>query len=213
MENNSDQTQLEQEQLVAQWLLTTPGFFDRHPNLLANLALTNSHEGKAVSLQEKQMALLRSENRDLNQRLAQMLRFGTENDRTQTLMVTWLEELLLTQNQTEAMQKITSGLDHLFDIGKVEIILEKDLSEGLKNLLKEEPICGAMDLVKDALPAEKLIDGGSIACIPLRFDKSHLGVLLLLSPDKNKFLPSMGLNYIQQFGRLASAAIYRFRQD
>ena len=55
MDTEINQTQQEQEQLVAQWLLSTPGFFDRHPELLAQLELANSHSGKAISLQEKQM--------------------------------------------------------------------------------------------------------------------------------------------------------------
>ena len=65
-----NQSQEEQESLVAQWLISTPGFFDRHPELLTQIELANSHSGKAVSLQEKQMALLRNQNRDLNQRLS-----------------------------------------------------------------------------------------------------------------------------------------------
>jgi len=90
MDNELNQAQTDQENLVAQWLLSTPGFFNRHPNLLAQIELVDSHNGKAISLQEKQMALLRNQNRDLNQRLSEMLRFGTENDRTQSLMIDWI---------------------------------------------------------------------------------------------------------------------------
>ena len=122
MDTEINQTQQEQEQLVAQWLLSTPGFFDRHPELLAQIELANSHSGKAISLQEKQMALLRNQNRDLNQRLSEMLRFGTENDRTQSLMIKWLEGLLLAENQASTTESITSGLNQLFEIGKVQVI-------------------------------------------------------------------------------------------
>ena len=96
MDTGLNESQKDQELLVAEWLLSTPGFFERHPELLAQIELAHSHSGKAISLQEKQMALLRSQNRDLNQRLSEMLRFGTENDRTQSLMIQWLEGLLVT---------------------------------------------------------------------------------------------------------------------
>ena len=44
--------QREQENLVAEWLLATPGFFDRHSNLLAQIQLKSPHGDKAISLQE-----------------------------------------------------------------------------------------------------------------------------------------------------------------
>ena len=47
-----DASQVEREQLVAQWLLSTPGFFERHAELLTQMELANSHSGRAVSLQE-----------------------------------------------------------------------------------------------------------------------------------------------------------------
>jgi uncharacterized protein YigA (DUF484 family) len=212
MENNQDHSQQEQEKLVAEWLLSTPGFFERNPSLLANLSLTNSHQGKVVSLQEKQMAILRNQNRDLNAKLAQMLRFGTENDRTQSLMVAWLEELLLANSVDAAIEKITHGLDRLFEIGQVTILDVDAMSDGLKKLVEVEPVCGDINIAKDFLPEELLIPDGSIAIIPLLHDQMLLGALLLISKDKNKFVPAMGVTYIQQFGRLASAALYRFRQ-
>jgi len=213
MENSPEQTQEEQEKLVAQWLLASPGFFERHPNLLVNLALTNSHEGKAISLQEKQMALLRNQNRDLNDKLAQMLRFGTENDRTQTLMVAWLEELLLARTEEQATRSITTGLDRLFAIGEVQILINSEMPQTLKDRLASLPVCGDLSMAKDLIPDSQNILEGSIAMIPLQVEQRVLGVLVLRSADRTKFSAEMGLVYIQQFGRLASAALYRFRKD
>ena len=61
MDTGLNQSQKDQELLVAQWLLSTPGFFERHPELLAQIELAHSHSGKAISLQEKQMALFFSD--------------------------------------------------------------------------------------------------------------------------------------------------------
>ena len=213
MDTEINQTQQEQEQLVAQWLLSTPGFFDRHPELLAQIELANSHSGTAISLQEKQMALLRNQNRDLNQRLSEMLRFGTENDRTQSLMIKWLEGLLLAENQASTTESITSGLNQLFEIGKVQVIPQSKVAENLSAKLEVEPVCGKVEIVRDLLDEEYIPDSGSIVLVQLQQNNSNLGVLLMSSPQENKFSSAMGLVYIHQLAQLASAALYRFRDE
>ena len=209
MDTDINQPQQDQERLVAQWLLSTPGFFDRHPDLLAQIELANSHSGKAISLQEKQMALLRNQNRDLNQRLSEMLRFGTENDRTQTLMVQWLEGLLASKDRNASIESITACLNKLFDIGIVEIISPEKVSDELKTKLEEAPLCGSVDLAKNLVSSDLLLDDGSMVLISLTYQSTSLGVLLMASKDKEKFLPQMGLSYIHQLAQLAAAALYR----
>jgi len=211
MDKEQESTQENQEQLVADWLMNTPGFFDRHPDLLTKIELANTHSGKAISLQEKQMALLRSQNRDLNQRLAQMLRFGTENDRTQSLMMNWLEELLLANDQSAAIESITSGLNRLFDVGQVTIIQPQNISLELRSQLEKDAICGGIEIAKVLIDEDRLIPEGSFVAARLSYNEEFLGALLLMSPDSQKFLPTVGLNYIHQLGRLAAAALYRFR--
>jgi hypothetical protein len=213
MNTELNQPQEEQENLVAQWLISTPGFFDRHPELLTQIELANSHSGKAISLQEKQMALLRTQNRDLNQRLSEMLRFGTENDRTQSLMIKWLEGLLVAENLTETTQSITNGLNQLFDIGKVEIIPQAKVSDQLSSKLETSPICGKIDVANELVDKEYLPDSGSLVLIQLSQKEINLGVLLMSSPDENKFSSLMGLVYVHQLAQLASAALYRFRNE
>jgi hypothetical protein len=211
MDIEQDSTQQNQEQLVADWLISTPGFFDRHPDLLTKIELANTHSGKAISLQEKQMALLRSQNRDLNQRLFEMLRFGTENDRTQSLMINWLEELLLANDQLTAIESITSGLNRLFDVGQVKVIAPQNISLELHQQLEKEAICGDIQLAQKWIDAEALIAEGSFVLTRLSYKDDTLGALLLMSPDTQKFVSGIGLNYIYQLGRLAAAALYRFR--
>ena len=213
MDTDVNQPQQDQERLVAQWLLSTPGFFDRHPDLLAQIELAHSHSGKAISLQEKQMALLRNQNRDLNQRLSEMLRFGTENDRTQALMVQWLEGLLAAKDRNATIESITTGLNKLFDIGKVEVLAPEQVSDKLKAQLVEAPICGSVDLAKNLVNSDLLLDDGSMVLISLTYQSTSLGVLLMASQDKEKFSPQMGLSYIHQLAQLAAATLYRFQDQ
>ena len=159
------------------------------------------------------MALLRNQNRDLNQRLSEMLRFGTENDRTQSLMIKWLEGLLLAENQASTTESITSGLNQLFEIGKVQVIPQSKVAENLSAKLEVEPVCGKVEIVRDLLDEEYIPDSGSIVLVQLQQNNSNLGVLLMSSPQENKFSSAMGLVYIHQLAQLASAALYRFRDE
>ena len=44
---------------IANYLATSPGFFERHAELLGTIQLTSPHGQRAVSLQERQMEMLR----------------------------------------------------------------------------------------------------------------------------------------------------------
>ena len=47
------------EDEIANYLVHTPGFFERNAQLLASIQLTSPHGQRAVSLQERQMEMLR----------------------------------------------------------------------------------------------------------------------------------------------------------
>jgi uncharacterized protein YigA (DUF484 family) len=108
--------QIERENLVAEWLKATPGFFERHANLLAEISLKNPHGDRAISLQERQLSVLREQNQALNKRLSEMLRFGSQNDKTQALMIDWLKNLLQAKDDIQVNQVITQGLSEIFDV-------------------------------------------------------------------------------------------------
>ena len=48
---------------IAEYLANTPGFFERQAELLSSVQLSSPHGQRAVSLQERQMEMLRDEMR------------------------------------------------------------------------------------------------------------------------------------------------------
>ena len=62
---------------IAEYLLRTPGFFERHAEVLAGVQLTSPHGQRAVSLQERQAEMLREKIKGLEQRIIEMVRHGT----------------------------------------------------------------------------------------------------------------------------------------
>ena len=55
---------------IAEYLVNTPGFFERHAEMLATVQLTSPHGLRAVSLQERQMEMLRDRSKRAKPALA-----------------------------------------------------------------------------------------------------------------------------------------------
>lgn len=208
-ETGLSEIQKEQEALVAEWLLATPGFFDRHKDLLASVQLKSPHGDKAISLQEKQMTLLRDQNKDLNRRLSEMLRFGAENDRTQNLMVDWIQKLLSEKDRQAAFATVTEGLKGIFDLHEVKLIQSEDLTKETVDTLKQAPYCGPAISAPRGLLEFVEDQSGSLAALYL-VDQEDLGALLLISKSPERFTKEMGLVYLRQLGQLAAATLGRF---
>lgn len=79
---------------VANYLQAHPAFFEEHAELLAAIQLTSPHSHRAVSLQERQMEILRDKNKHLELKLSDLMRHGNENDRTQQRVHAWTARLL-----------------------------------------------------------------------------------------------------------------------
>ena len=196
--NNQTAEQQEREALVAEWLLATPGFFERHANLLADIQLKNPHGDRAISLQERQLGVLRQQNQALNQRLSDMLRFGSQNDKTQGLMIQWLSNLLSAKSEADVRAAISSGLAKIFDIEQVELL------DG-----EHDNFCGSADQVSDAVKANLNEEMKSLAVVNL----SPLKVqILLASRNVEKFTSDMGRVYLDQIGELTLAALTRSKE-
>jgi uncharacterized protein YigA (DUF484 family) len=182
-QEKSAQDQLEQETLVAEWLKATPGFFERHASLLSEIQLKNPHGDRAISLQERQLSVLREQNQALNQRLSAMLNFGSQNDKTQGLMIAWLKDLLLAKSSAEVRQVITSGLGDIFGIESIKLIDGKNLPD----------YCGPVESC-DSVFKEHL-EGSEQSLVVVNLPNSH-EQLLLASASKEKFAPDMGRFYL-----------------
>ena len=190
--------QIERESLVAEWLKATPVFFERHANLLAEISLKNPHGDRAISLQERQLSVLREQNQALNKRLSDMLRFGSQNDKTQTLMIAWLKSLLEAKDESQVEQAITSGLSDIFGVELVK--LTQDVSDA--------DFCGSINTAPESL--KKLVpeDVASLALVNL----SGISLQLVLgSNSADKFTADMGGFYLSQIGQLAEAALSRVK--
>ena len=104
------------EREVADYLQTDPDFFVRHAELLATVKLTSPHGNRAISLQERQMEMLRDKNKLLERRLAEMMRHGHENDSIVTRLTEWTSRILAERDSHSLPNTISAGLGTVFDV-------------------------------------------------------------------------------------------------
>jgi uncharacterized protein YigA (DUF484 family) len=213
-----DPKQAEQEELVAEWLRATPGFFERYANLLNEIRLKHPHEDRAISLQERQMTLLRTQNQELNRRLSEMLHFGSRNDKTQQGLVAWLLQLMRANTKVDVESAVTTGLAEVFEVESAQLLSPNSTF----GPWVDTPLCGSTKELAaasvDLLASQVRIDPEwqSMVAIGLPIGKSvgvvqSPAVLLLASKDESRFTADMGAFYLRQIAELTAAALDRIQ--
>jgi uncharacterized protein YigA (DUF484 family) len=202
---------------VADFLQENPDFFARRPGLLCDLTLPHQR-GQAVSLVERQVALLRERNIDMRRRLAELLENANANnelfENTRQLVLDLMEAASLTE-LTEALQR---SLEHDFKIEfqclcllaeqqatlppTVRCASQEQAQAAIGNLLTaRQVVCGVLrDEELVFLFGDDAAAVGSAAVIPL-LAEHHIGVLAVGSKDPLHFKSGMGtlfLNYIAE---------------
>ena len=65
---------------LARFLRANPQFFDQNPELLETIHVPHPYGGRAIPLAERQTVALREKAKQLEGRLAELMKFGEEND-------------------------------------------------------------------------------------------------------------------------------------
>jgi uncharacterized protein YigA (DUF484 family) len=211
---------------VARYLRDHPDFLGDHPDVLAHLSVPSPHGGRAISLHERQLEVLREKNRNLERRLSELLRNGRDNDNIGERILTWTCGLLLAQDPSGLPDLVTGAMLDTFGVPHValrvwgvraehaalsvaaEVPVEViTLANGLKT-----PYCGPN---ADFRAATWLPEGGgatrSIALLPLRraAGEDSFGLLVLGSPDSERFHSGMGTTFLERIAEIASASLSR----
>ena len=93
---------------IANYLAQTPGFFERQAELLASIQLTSPHGQRAVSLQERQMEMLRERIKGLERKIVEMIRHGQDNVAIADRLHRWTRAILLTA-EPSALPGVLAG--------------------------------------------------------------------------------------------------------
>lgn len=211
---------------VARHLRDHPEFFASHPELLAGITIPHPHGGRAISLHERQLEVLREKHRVLEMKLAELVRVGQENEAITERLLKWTRQLLLTGEPERLPQAVTDGMQTIFSVPHVALRLwgvrepfrrlacaapvEVDVIT-LANSMKH-PYCGPN---ADFQAATWLPEGGastrSLALLALRkgVDPNAFGMLVLGSADPDRYQVNMGTAFLERITEIASAALSR----
>jgi uncharacterized protein YigA (DUF484 family) len=205
---------------VARYLRDNPDFLSHHGELFTQLTVPHpQHGGQAISLAERQLYALRDKIRQLEVKLAELIRFGEENDDIST-KVHRLAVALLEPGSVEAVRHaLILSLREDFSVPHVALetwglaadpVDSARLSEQVRRQLDalRHPYCGApehMDVL--ACFGEAAPHLRSVALIPLRRRGAAFGLLALGSAESERFYADMGTLYLSRIGDLAAAAL------
>ena len=217
------------EEDIAEFLIHTPGFFERHAELLTAVQLTSPHGGRAVSLQERQAEMLRDKIKLLEQRLMEMMRHGNENMLIADRMLRWARQMFLVARPVDLPAVLISEMKSQFSVPQAALKLwdvaevyagepfAQGASDDVRSLASSltAPYCG----VNAGFDAVRWLDdpqaAASLALIPLRAGAAGpaFGLLILASPDSQRYQAGMATDFLERIAELASAALSRVRDD
>ena len=106
---------------IANYLVQTPDFFERHAEVLATVELSSPHGTRAVSLQERQAGLLREKIRTLEQKVVDLIRHGQDNMAIGDKLQGWTFGLLKTVDPGQLPSVIARDLGLCFAVPQVAL--------------------------------------------------------------------------------------------
>ena len=214
---------------IADYLANNPGFFERHAELLSAVQLTSPHGHRAVSLQERQMEMLRDRIKGLEMRIVEMIRHGQENMGLNERLHRWTRTLLVAADEAQLPEIVTRELQHEFlipqaalrvwgvEAAHVDATFAQGVSDDVRSFAASlsAPYCGVNNGFEAAGWLAEPRAVMSLAMIPLRAKAgdqgpaSTFGLLVLGSPDPTRYSADMGTEFLARIGDLAGAALSR----
>ncbi|HWR76501.1 MAG TPA: DUF484 family protein [Thiobacillus sp.] len=216
-----------QPEHIAEFLTRHPNFFNDFPTLLADLHIPHPHGTHAVSMSERQLIAMRDKVRMLENKLAELIQFGEENDGISDKLHALTLALLAARTPQELVAALALHLREGFAVPHHALRawnLPADSVPGLSGPVPQaardsvaamtQPVCGALavseasDWFGEVSPHLR-----AFACIPLRPTPAAapVGLLVLASEEAKRFYPGMGTLYLERLGQLIGAALVRMQ--
>jgi uncharacterized protein YigA (DUF484 family) len=192
-----------------------------HAALLGEVKLSSPLTGRAVSLQERQMEVMRDKYRTLELRMSDLVRLAEENAAIANRFHGWTQQLLRTRAPAEIPSAVADGLVKHFIVPHATLRLWKlapdhadawyanGVSEDVRLFASSlrAPYCGpnkefeAVGWLGDANTVR------STVLLPLRAGGSAFGLLVLGSPETERFSAAMATDFLVHIGETASTAL------
>jgi uncharacterized protein YigA (DUF484 family) len=210
---------------VASYLADNPNFFEEHVGLLGQVRLSSPLTGKAVSLQERQMEVMRDKYKALELRMAELIRLAQDNATIANKFHAWTQGLLKARQPSDMPSAVINGLRDGFAVPQVTLRLwniagshdgawyvsgvSEDARLFAASLLA--PYCGSNHDFEAVRWLDEPDSVVSTVILPLRSEGSAFGLLIMGSPDPERFTAHMATDFLIHIGETASAALAALR--
>lgn len=205
---------------IANYLANTPDFFERHAELLASVQLTHPHSQRAVGLQERQALMLRDKIKSLEHRIMDMIRHGHENMVLTDKLHRWACDMLAAPAADLPVLAV-DNIRELFQVPQVALRLwdvadeSAACAQGVTPSVREQassletPYVGANTGFEAVQWLGEPAQAASVAMMALRPapGQDAFGLLVLASPDAQRFNSQMGTELLERLAQLAGAAL------
>jgi uncharacterized protein YigA (DUF484 family) len=210
---------------IAHYLVEHPQFFEEYATLLGEVKLSSPLMGRAVSLQERQMEVMRDKYRTLELRMSQLSRHAEENKAIADRFHSWTQQLLGTRDLDAMPGAVVGGLIKHFIVPQATLRLwdlhqdhadawyTNGASEDARlfaNSLRT-PYCGPNKDFEAVRWLDHADDVRSTVLLPLRAGGKAFGLLVLGSPDPERFSATLATDFLVHIGETASAALSGLR--
>lgn len=221
----TDKEELSAEQ-VADYLRAHPDFFASQDELLSGLSLTHE-SGKAISLMERQVTVLREQGIDARQKLNNLLENARNNDQLFDTTRNLVLALLRAENVTDIASVTQDQLANHTSIDACEIILvdhprlnssPATRTESVANLRKDfadvfrlkRTHCGAIDAEQIAylFPGSEQAIRSTALC-PVMSNSEVLALLAFGNREENYFNVNLDTLFLDFIGHVVGAVLDR----
>jgi len=211
---------------VVEFLGRNPRFFDTHPEVLAQIEVGHQAVG-AVSLIERQVAVLRDQATQLRGRIKELAEIARDNDALIAKLHRLNLELVKCGNLDAYFTVLIQGLEENFGADAASVRLLVDAGAGSRPelvgrsvsgwqlfesiLARRKPVCGRFNTQQlEFLFGSRAEPIKSVAVVPIA-DLQAVGLIAVGSVDPERFRAGMSTAYLCYLGEMAHAVLQRVR--
>jgi uncharacterized protein len=209
---------------VATFLRSHPEFFEAHPDVLLNIEVPHPHGGRTVSIPERQLIATREKVRLLESKLAELIKFGQENDVLSDKVHALALKLTAANTRNQIIDTLYLDLLDSFQVPHVVVRLwnvdipENSVAPEFQAVASElrqfteamtAPYVGAHPVYETNLWfGEHAPHLKSYAMVSLKHG-DVFGVLLLASENAERFYTGMGTVFLSRIGDIFAVNLAR----
>lgn len=208
------------DEAVLAHLRRHPDFLRRHPELLDVLEVPHDAAAGTISLVERQARHLRERLAATRAQLQDVIESAERGDSLHARLIALATELATARDAAGVARCVLGALREAYGAEHAALVLFEPLAgplpEGLHAGADPRPYAAAMAAVGTTCLAAPAARGhadalgltpdalGSAAALPLRAP-GPLGILLLGSPDRQRFHPDLGTTFLDRLAQLVAA--------